>query len=138
MNRLTLLVISVVYSCIYGCGINNESNKSDYITECQDMLLGEWGLAEYDSVESMKLNDTICFKTEGSYYRTLNESGEWSYKYINPDSLIIYNKDFGEQRFRIIGLSNDSLILQLKENVIYGDTTYNGTFDDIEKYIRLN
>lgn len=138
MNRLTLLVISVVCSCIYGCGINNESNKSDYITECQDMLLGEWGLAEYDSVESMKLNDTICFKTEGSYYRTLNESGEWSYKYINPDSLIIYNKDFGEQRFRIIKLSNDSLILQLKENVIYGDTTYNGTFDDIEKYIRLN
>ncbi|ROS80620.1 hypothetical protein EEL35_08240 [Muribaculaceae bacterium Isolate-042 (Harlan)] len=86
----------------------------------------------------MKLNDTICFNAEGNFYRSLNESGEWSYKHINSDSLIIYNKDFGEQRFRIIKLSNDSLILQLKENVIYGDTTYNGTFDDIEKYIRLN
>ena len=138
MNRLTLLIISVVCFCIYGCGINNESNKSDCIAECQDTLFGEWVLVEFDSVKPMKLNDTICFKTEGGYYRTLNESGEWSYKYINPDSLIIYNKDFGEQRFRIIKLSNDSLILQLKENVIYGDTTYNGTFDDIEKYIRLN
>ena len=95
-------------------------------------------MVEYDSIKPIKLNDTIHFNTDDSYYRTLNESGEWSYKYINPDSLIIYNKDFGEQRFRIIKLSNDSLILQLKENVIYGNTTYNGTFDDIEKYIRLN
>lgn len=131
MNRLTFLIVSVVCSCIYGCG-----NKSDYITKYQDILIGEWVLAEYDSVKSMKLNDTICFNAEGNFYRSLNESGEWSYKHINSESLIIYNKDFGEQRFRIIELSNDSLILQLKENVIYGDTTYNGTFDDIEKYIR--
>lgn len=78
----------------------------------------------------------ISFNAEGNFYRTLNESGEWSYKYINHDSQIIYNKNFGEQRFRIIEPSNDSLILQLKENVIYGDTSYNGASDDIEKYIR--
>ena len=125
-------------SGIYGCGINNESNKSYNSTECQDTLIGEWVLTECDSVKPMKLNDTICFKTENCFYRTLNESGEWSYKYVNPDSLIIYNKNFGEQRFRVIKLSNDSLILQLKENVIYGDTSYNGASDDIEKFIRID
>lgn len=124
--------------CAFGCGSKAESNQSDNIIQRNDTLIGKWLLVEYDSIKPIKLNDTIHFNTDDGYYRTLNESGEWSYKYINPDSLIIYNKDFGEQRFRIIKLSNDSLILQLKENVIYGNTTYNGTFDDIEKYIRLD
>lgn len=126
--------------CAFGCGSKLESNKSDAITQHGDTLIGKWLLVEYAYIKSVNSNDTITFHAEGSFYRTLNESGEWSYKYkyINPDSLIIYNKDFGEQRFRIIKLSNDSLILQLKENVIYGDTTYNGASDDIEKYIRLN
>lgn len=123
--------------CAFECGSKAESKQSDNTIQRNDTLIGKWLLVEYDSIKSIKLNDTIRFNTDDSYYRTLNESGEWSYKYINPDSLIIYNMDFGEQRFRIIKLSNDSLILQLKENVIYGDTTYNGTFDDIEKYIRL-
>lgn len=138
MNRLTFLIISVVCSCIYGCGSKLESNKSDTISQRGDTLIGKWLLVEYASINSVSSNDTIAFHAEGSFYRTLNEAGEWSYKYINPDSLIIYNKSFGEQRFRIIELSNDSLILQLKENVIYGDTTCNGASDDIEKYIRLN
>ena len=124
--------------CVFGCGSKLESNKSDAITQHRDTLIGKWLLVEYASIKSVNSNDTITFHAEGSFYRTLNESGEWSYKYINPDSLIIYNKNFGEQRFRIIKLSNDSLILQLKENVIYGDTTYNGASDDIGKYIRLN
>lgn len=100
-------------------------------------MIGKWLLVEYASINSVSSNDTIAFQAEGSFYRTLNEVGEWAYKYINPDSLIIYNKSFGEQRFRIIELSNDSLILQLKENVIYEDTTYNGASDDIEKFIRI-
>lgn len=138
MNRLSFLIISVVCFCIYGCVSKKESNKSDSIAQNKDTLIGKWLLVEYDTIKPAKLNDTIFFYAEGSFYRTLNESGEWSCKYINPDSLIIYNKNFGEQRFRIIKLSNDSLILQLKENVIYGDTAYNGASDDIEKYIRLN
>lgn len=138
MKRLPIFLINLIILCAFGCGSKAESNQSDNIIQRNDTLIGKWLLVEYDSIKPIKLNDTIHFNTDDSYFRTLNESGEWSYKYINPDSLIIYNKDFGEQRFRVIKLSNDSLILQLKENVIYGDTIYNGTFDDIEKYIRLN
>lgn len=138
MKRLPIFIITLILLYAFGCGSKAESNQSDNIIQRNDTLIGIWLLVECDSIKPIKLNDTIHFNTDDSYYRTLNESGEWSYKYINPDSLIIYNKDFGEQRFRIIELSNDSLILQLKDNVIYGDTTYNGTFDDIEKYIRLN
>ncbi|WP_305155941.1 hypothetical protein [uncultured Duncaniella sp.] len=138
MKRLPTFLITLIILFAFGCGSKLESNKSDAITQHGDTLIGKWLLVEYASIKSVNSNDIITFHAEGSFYRTLNESGEWSYKYINPDSLIIYNKNFGEQRFRIIKLSNDSLILQLKENVIYGDTVYNGTFDDIEKHIRLD
>lgn len=138
MKRLPTFLITLIILFAFGCGSKLESNKSDAITQHGDTLIGKWLLVEYASIKSVNSNDIITFRAEGSFYRTLNESGEWSYKYINPDSLIIYNKNFGEQRFRIIKLSNDSLILQLKENVIYGDTVYNGTFDDIEKHIRLD
>lgn len=138
MKRLPTFLITLIILFAFGCGSKLESNKSDTMPQRRDTLIGKWLLVEYDSIKSVSSNDIITFHAEGSFYRTLNEAGEWSYKYINPDSLIIYNKDFGEQRFRIIELSNDSLILQLKENVIYGDTVYNGTFDDIEKYIRLD
>ena len=138
MKRLQTFLITLIILFAFGCGSKLESNKSDAITQHGDTLIGKWLLVEYASIKSVNSNDIITFHAEGSFYRTLNESGEWSYKYINPDSLIIYNKNFGEQRFRIIKLSNDSLILQLKENVIYGDTVYNGTFDDIEKHIRLD
>lgn len=138
MKRLPTFLITLIILFAFGCGSKLESNKSDAMPQRRDTLIGKWLLVEYDSIKSVSSNDTITFHAEGSFYRTLNEAGEWSYKYINPDSLIIYNKDFGEQRFRIIELSNDNLILQLKENVIYGDTVYNGTFDDIEKHIRLD
>ena len=138
MKRLPTFLITLIILFAFGCGSKLESNKSDAITQHGDTLIGKWLLVEYASIKSVNSNDIITFHAEGSFYRTLNESGEWSYKYINPDSLIIYNKNFGEQRFRIIKLSNDSLIMQLKENVIYGDTTYNGASDDIGKYIRLN
>ena len=138
MKRLPTFLITLIILFAFGCGSKLESNKSDAITQHGDTLIGKWLLVEYASIKSVNSNDIITFLAGGGFYRTLNESGEWSYKYINPDSLIIYNKNFGEQRFRIIKLSNDSLILQLKENVIYGDTVYNGTFDDIEKHIRLD
>ncbi len=138
MKRLPIYLITLMMLCAFGCGSKHESNKYDNLIRHRDILIGKWLLVEYDSIKSVKSNDTIFFHAEGSFYRTLNEAGEWSYKYVNPDSLIIYNKDFGEQRFRIIKLSNDSLILQLKENIIYRDTIYNGIFEAIEKYIRLD
>lgn len=138
MNRLPTFLITLIILFAFGCGSKLESNKSDAMPQRRDTLIGKWLLVEYDSIKSVSSNDTIAFHAEGSFYRTLNEAGEWSYKHINPDSLIIYNKDFGEQRFRIIELTNDSLIIQLKENVIYGDTSYNGASDDIEKFIRID
>ena len=130
MKQLPILIISLLLLCTtYGCG-TKESNHTE--------MIGTWLLVESDGVKSMRLNDTVCFYTDESYYRSLNESGDWTYKYFCPDSLIIYNGEFGEQRYSIIALSKDSLILELKENVIHGDTNFTMKFNDVEKYVRLN
>ena len=65
------------------------------------------------------------------------EIGEFTYRMIKPDSLIIYNKGFGEQHFKILKLSNDSLIKQLGRQRIYADSIDELVNGDIEKYIRV-
>ena len=64
---------------------------------------------------------THCFYKDGKV-DCPPETGEFTYRFIKSDSLIIYNKGFGEQHFKILKLSNDSLIL---------------IDDEIVKYIRV-
>ena len=63
------------------------------------------------------------------------ETGEFTYLLIKPDSLVIYNKDFGEQHFKILKLSNDSLIKQIRRQRIYVDKIDKLVNGEIEKYI---
>lgn len=65
------------------------------------------------------------------------EIGEFTYRLIKPDSLIIYNKDFGEQHFKILKLSNDSLIRQIRRQRIYASSIDEPVNGEIEKYIRV-
>lgn len=132
MKHFPSFLISLILLCTFGCGNKHQSTESNHIK-----LVGRWLLVEYDGVEPLKLNDTVCFYTDESYYRNLDESGQWTYNFINSDSLIIYNRGFGEQRFRILKLSDDSLILQLKKNVIYENTIDSVKSESVEKYIRV-
>ena len=65
------------------------------------------------------------------------ETGKFTYRLIKPDSLIIYNKGFGEQHYKILKLSNDSLIRQLRRQRIYADSIDEPVNGEIEKYIRV-
>ncbi|MDM8242462.1 hypothetical protein QUW47_11315 [Phocaeicola barnesiae] len=65
------------------------------------------------------------------------EMGEFTYRLVKSDSLIIYNKGFGEQHYKVLKLSNDSLIKQLRLQRIYADSIDEPVNGDIEKYIRV-
>ncbi|WP_258336070.1 hypothetical protein [Phocaeicola barnesiae] len=65
------------------------------------------------------------------------ETGEFTYHLIKPDSLIIYNRGFGEQHFKILKLSKDSLIRQIKRQRIYADSIDELINGEIEKYISV-
>ena len=80
--------------------------------------------------------DTLSFHKNGKA-DCPPETGEFTYRFIKSDSLIIYNKGFGEQHFKILKLSNDSLIKQLRRQKIYADNIDELVNGEIEKYIRV-
>ena len=85
---------------------------------------------------SVNALDTLCFYKNGKA-DCPPETGEFTYHLIKPDSLIIYNKGFGEQHYKILKLSNDSLIKQLRLQRIYADSIDELINGEIEKYIRV-
>ena len=84
----------------------------------------------------MNALDTISFYENGKVDYPF-ETGEFTYRFITSDSLVIYNHGFGEQHYKILKLSNDSLIKQLKRQRIYADNIDEPVNGEIEKYVRV-
>ena len=119
MKQMPFYLIMLVLSLIYSCENKKQSVSID------NLIVGKWRMVEYGSSYVNAL-DTLCFYKNGKAYRL-----------IKPGSLIIYNKGFGEQHFKILKLSNDSLIKQLRRQRIYADSIDEPVNGEIEKYIRM-
>lgn len=117
---------------IGGCGKKLQSTNCAFIDH---LIVGKWEMVEYAS-GSVNALDTLSFYKNGKAVCP-TETGEFTYQLIKPDSLIIYNKSFGEQHFKILKLSNDSLIKQLRRQRIYADSIDELVNGEIEKYIRV-
>lgn len=100
-----------------------------------ELLVGKWQMVEYGG-GSVNALDTISFYENGKMDYPF-ETGEFTYYLIKPDSLIIYNQGFGEQHFKILKLSNDSLIKQIRRQKIYANSIDELVNGEIEKYIRV-
>ena len=122
---LIMLVLSLIYSC---------ENKKQSVS-IDNLIVGKWKIVEYGSGYVNAL-DTLGFYKNGKA-DCPPETGEFTYRLIKPDSLIIYNKGFGEQHYKILKLSNDSLIKQLRRQRIYADSIDELVSGEIEKYIRV-
>ena len=112
---------------------NNQQPTKQIITD--GLIVGKWQMVEYGS-GTVNALDTISFYENGKMDYP-SETGEFTYRLIKPDSLIIYNRGFGEQHYKILKLSNDSLIKQLGRQKIYADSIDEPVNGDIEKYIRV-
>lgn len=97
---------------------NNQQPTKQIITD--GLIVGKWQMVEYGS-GTVNALDTITFYENGKMDYP-SETGEFTYRLIKPDSLIIYNRGFGEQHYKILKLSNDSLIKQLGRQKIYADS----------------
>lgn len=113
------------------CGSKQQSTN----TTIDRLIVGKWRMVEYGSSYVNAL-DTLSFYRSGKA-DCQPEMGEFTYRLIKPDSLIIYNKDFGEQHFKILKLSNDSLIKRISRQKIYADSIDELVNGEIEKYIRV-
>lgn len=124
---LCLLILLLIGSC----GNNRQSTNATIYS----FIVGKWLMVEYGG-GSVNALDTLCFYKNGKA-DCPPETGKFTYQLIKPDSLIIYNKSFGEQHFKILKLSNDSLIKQLRRQRIYADSIDKLVNGEIEKYIRV-
>lgn len=114
---------------VYSCGNKQQSVSID------NLIIGKWRMVEYGSGYVNAL-DTLGFYKNGKA-DCPPETGKFTYRLIKPDSLIIYNKGFGEQHYKILKLSNDSLIKQIRRQRIYADSIDEPVNGEIEKYIRV-
>lgn len=129
MKQMPFYLIMLVLSLIYSCENKKQSVSID------NLIVGKWRMVEYGSSYVNAL-DTLCFYKNGKA-DCPPEMGEFTYRLIKPGSLIIYNKGFGEQHFKILKLSNDNLIKQIRRQRIYADSIDELVNGDIEKYIRV-
>jgi hypothetical protein len=120
-----MLALLLIWSC---------DNKQQSVS-IDNLIVGKWKIVEYGSGYVNAL-DTLGFYKNGKA-DCPPETGEFTYRLIKPDSLIIYNKSFGEQHFKIIKLSNDSLIRRISRQKIYADSIDELVNGEIEKYIRV-
>ena len=121
----TMLALLLIWSC---------DNKQQSIS-IDNLIVGKWRMVEYGSGYVNAL-DTLSFYKNGKA-DCPPETGEFTYHLIKPDSLIVYNRGFGEQYFKILKLSNDSLIRRIRRQIIYADSIDELVNGDIEKYIRV-
>ena len=114
---------------IYGCGNKQQSVSID------ELIVGKWRIVEYAGGSVNALNTHNFYKNGKADCPP--ETGEFTYHLIKPDSLIIYNRGFGEQHFKILKLSKDSLIRRISRQKIYADSIDEPVNGEIEKYIRV-
>ncbi|RXI22781.1 MAG: hypothetical protein C7K11_09400 [Candidatus Amulumruptor caecigallinarius] len=131
MKQLQFYFIVLILLFIGGC--SNSRQPTNAITD--SLIVGKWLMVEYGG-GSINALDTISFYENGRMDNPF-ETGEFTYRFITSDSLAIYNRDFGEQHYKILKLSNDSLIRQLRQQRIYADSIDEPVNGEIEKYIRV-
>ena len=124
--HFTMLVLLFV-----SCGNKQQSTN----TAIDSLIVGKWKMVEYGG-GTVNALDTITFYENGKMDYPF-EAGEFSYHFITSDSLAIYNRSFGEQHYKILELSNDSLIMKIRRQRIYADKIDEIVDGEIEKYIRV-
>lgn len=112
---------------------NNQQPTKQIITD--GLIVGKWQMVEYAG-GSVNALDTLSFYKNGKAVCP-NETGEFTYHFITSNSLIIYNRDFGEPHYNILKLSGDNLIMKIRQQRIYADSIDKPVNGEIEKYIRV-
>ena len=113
---------------------SNEQQSANHAI-INSLIVGKWQIVEYGG-GSVNALDTITFYENGKMDYPF-EAGGFTYRVIASDSLAIYNHGFGEQHYKMLKLSNDSLIRQLRRQKIYADSIDELVNGEIEKYIRV-
>lgn len=102
--HLTLIAIIVLSAC------SNSKSKLP--------IYGEWQMIDWNG-EEPALDISLNFKQNGEYYDSRSEDATWNYRYIAPDSLILFHHGCYEERYKILKVANDTLIIRMSESIFH-------------------
>lgn len=105
--KTTLLIIATTIALL-ACS-NSKSKLPIY---------GEWQMIDWNG-EKPALDIYLNFKQNGEYYDSRSEDATWNYKYIAPDSLILFHHGCYEERYKILKVANDTLIIRMSESIFH-------------------
>lgn len=134
-KRLINLIIFLGFITLpfQSCSIENNSKP---------ILYGDWGMVE---TNSECISNILSFEKMGIYYESNTGSEPWNYKFIQPDSLILYHHGLYEERYRILSLTKDTLIARLSEYIFHAvdngeeiEAQYGDGSMPIYTYVRLH
>lgn len=95
---------------LFGSCKNHQQSVNHTIKD--SLIVGKWQMVEYAGGRVNTLDTLSFYKNEKA--NCPPEIGEFTYGFITSDSLIIYNRDFGESHYKILKLSGDNLIMKIR------------------------
>lgn len=105
--KVRLLIIATIIAL---CACSNSKSKLP--------IYGEWQMIDWNG-EEPALDISLNFKQNGEYYDSRSEDAVWNYKYIAPDSLILFHHGCYEERYKILKVANDTLIIRMSESLFH-------------------
>ena len=88
-------------------------------SESESYLYGEWKMTDWNGEGYLSLDISLDFNKNGEFTDSRSGDAIWNYQYINPDSLILYHHGTYEERYKILTLSGDSLIIELSNYIFH-------------------
>lgn len=83
-------------------------------------LYGKWMMIDWNGEKPLS-DISYYFNENGEYTDSRSDDAIWNYKYIEPDSLVLYHHGAYEERYKIVALTSDSLIMELSESLFHAE-----------------
>lgn len=110
MREKRFIISFIVFPCLFllACSLDGTT------------LYGEWQMIDWNGEKP--LSDIYYnFSGNGEYTDSRSDDAIWNYRYIEPDSMILYHHGAYEERYKIVALTSDSLIMELSESLFHAN-----------------
>lgn len=128
-----LVIASLLTWLLRSCYYNHKPESA---------LYGNWSWVDTCNISN---NQILTFDWNGKYYDSNTGSETWNYQFIEPDSLILYHHAFYEERYKILNLTEDTLMIKLSESIFHAvdmgeeiEAPYGDGSTPIYTYSRIN
>ena len=112
-GRLSFMLICFI---LLACSKTKQEDRS---IKTIPSLYGKWQMIDWNGEGYLSLDISLDFNKNGEFTDSRSGDAIWNYQYINPDSLILYHHGTYEERYKILTLSGDSLIIELSESLFH-------------------